>query len=68
MADSKDPTPEIYEAMDRAGLVAAHLLTNRQSMEKIVAEIRTKMTTEMVALISRREQDAGRHTTKIDIN
>lgn len=50
-----DPSPEIYTAMDRAGLVAGHILSKRIPMEKVVTEIRVKLVNELKEIIERRE-------------
>lgn len=49
-----DPSTEIYEAMDRAGLVTGHILSRRVSMEKIISEIRAKLVVEIKGIIERK--------------
>lgn len=53
-----DPSTEIYESMDRAGLVTGHILSRRVSMEKLVNDIRVKLVVEIKELIERREDDS----------
>lgn len=54
-----DPTPEIYQAMDRAGLVPGVMLSKRVSMEKIVNDIRAKLVADIKQLIEKREVGNG---------
>jgi hypothetical protein len=42
-----DMTPEYYAAMDRAGLTAGSILTNRKSMQTIIGEIRSNLVKEL---------------------
>jgi hypothetical protein len=50
-----DPSGELYEILDRAGLSAGHLLSGKKSMPKLVNEIRSKLVTELRDYIERRD-------------
>lgn len=56
-----DPQNDLYELMDRAGLVPSHIKTALQSTEKTVNQIRGKLMISLKQYIQEREM---RHASK----
>lgn len=60
-----DPTPDIYKAMDRAGLQASTFYNTRKSMDRIVLEVRMKLLEEVKTLIDKREAPGPQKGKKV---
>ena len=54
----KDPTGDLYEMMDHAGLNAGNLLASRAPMSKIVNTIRARLAADLKEYIEKRQEEA----------
>jgi hypothetical protein len=62
-----DPAQDIYEMLDRAGLVSSNILTPHQSTAKTVLQIRERIVKEFTNYIQERERNDG-HRTEIQVS
>lgn len=61
MTAGKDPSADIYAAMDRAGLDAATVYNTKKPMSQIINGIRTRLAAELKQLIEDRERPEPKH-------